>query len=160
METTSTGQFAEIVELSAVTSSSEFDQYVLPRNPITERAKAVTSLQKVGSVLFYKGNPVQTVDMSECGKRFLEWLDNNTNGKVVLYAHNGQGFDSRIICKVFREVGLEEALKKRVVGFSDVQKDLSWIKKLQTRKSLQTDSKVFLFCPQFVERCQSTALSR
>ena len=42
--------------------------------------------------------------MSECGKRFLEWLDNNTNGKVVLYAYNGQGFDSRIICKVFREV--------------------------------------------------------
>ena len=30
VETTSAGRFAEIVELSAVTSSSEFDQYVLP----------------------------------------------------------------------------------------------------------------------------------
>ena len=62
VEATSTGQFAETVELSAVTSSSEFDQYVLPGNPITERPKAITSLQKVGSILFYKGNPVKTVE--------------------------------------------------------------------------------------------------
>ena len=83
-----------------------------------EKSSQITSLRKIGNVLLYKGSPLKTVEMRECAKQFINWLD-GIDGEKILYGHNAKGCDVRMICKDFREVNMEKKLRERILGFCD-----------------------------------------
>ena len=107
-----------IVELSASYNNHFFDQYVLPKHGVREKSSQITSLRKIGNVLLYKGSLVKTVEMRECAKLFINWLD-SIDGEKILYGYNAKGCDVRMICKDFREVNMEKELTERILGFCD-----------------------------------------
>ena len=62
VETTSLEDDCDLVQLSAVLTTSHFDAYVIPRKQITS-ASRVTDLTVVGSQLLLHRKPVSTVDI-------------------------------------------------------------------------------------------------
>ena len=50
----------------------------------------------------YKGVTVPTVDMGECAAKFVTWINQNEENRVVLYAHNAKGCDSKQLCRMIR----------------------------------------------------------
>ena len=59
----------------------------------------------------YKGVPVSTADMGKCAARFVTWINQNEENRVVLYVHNAKGCDSNQLCRMFRNVSMEKELR-------------------------------------------------
>ena len=121
---------AEICQLSAVYYSQgqeTFDTYALPKRGISPKASQANRLTVVAGQLLDKSKPVKTLTLKECLTQFLQF--NTLKSKVVLVAHNGKVFDSRILLKAILASDLLIEFKTVVihVGFID---SLPMLKKL------------------------------
>ena len=86
-----------ITQISATDfdSGDAFDQYVIPKVPITTSAQQVTGIVMNGSNMTVNGNPVEPVPIKEAVGKFCNWLEKKQN--VYLIAHNGRRFDFPVL---------------------------------------------------------------
>ena len=61
---------------------------------------------------------MQTLNITECLKEFIDFLK-ASKSRVVLAAHNGRVFDSRILVKALFKENLSDAFQSVVMGFLD-----------------------------------------
>ena len=111
---------AEICQLSAVLLSGQatFDKYAVPNHGISHQASLANKLTVVAGQLLYKLKPVNSLTLPECLKEFVNFLK-SLKCKVVLAAHNGKLFDSRILVKALLVANLLTEFKTAVIGFVD-----------------------------------------
>ena len=112
------GSDADIIQLSAVHGSDEFNSYIIPRQPICPMASFVNQLTMVGGELLYKGKPVFAEEPEEAFQMFLAWLKDKRE-KVVLFAHNAKRFDSKLIIYALKKYDLLSSFQECVLGFID-----------------------------------------
>lgn len=95
-----------------------FDRYALPQYGISLEASQANKLIVVAGQLLYKTTPVQTLNITECLKEFNDFLK-GSKSRVVLAAHNGRVFHSRILAKALFKKNLLRAFQSVVIGFVD-----------------------------------------
>ncbi|XP_077999429.1 uncharacterized protein LOC144452249 [Glandiceps talaboti] len=117
IETTSAYSTAEITQLSARYDQHQFEEYILPRQPISQIASEKTHLTIVGGKLCYKGQPVQCVPKETCLTKFLAFLKNVHN--PILVGHNCRSFDCRYLIKSLQDTSLLDQFLTTVAGFVD-----------------------------------------
>ena len=61
---------------------------------------------------------MQTLNITECLKEFIDFLK-ASKSRVVLAAHNGRVFDSRILVKALFKENLSDAFQSVVMGSLD-----------------------------------------
>ncbi|XP_067020310.1 uncharacterized protein [Acropora muricata] len=110
--------YADIVQLSAVHGSDEFNIYIIPGQQIDPIASHVNQLTMVGGELLHKGIPVFAEEPEEAFQKFLAWL-NAKREKVVLFAHNAKRFDSKLIIYALKKYDLLSSFQECVLGFID-----------------------------------------
>ena len=91
IETTSLYKSCDITQIAAVSGKDNFNQYILPTQPITLGATQVTGLTVVNNMLCYKGKPVHAVYLRTALEQFLLWLEKRN--PCVLIGHNFRIFD-------------------------------------------------------------------
>ena len=120
---------AEICQLSAVQWAGQqqtFDRYVLPKNGISQQASQANKLTIVAGHLLYKSKLVNAITLTECLKDFITFLK-SLKSKIILVAHNGKVFDSRILVKAIIAKNMLSELQSVLTGFIDT---LPMLKKL------------------------------
>ncbi|XP_059191750.1 DNA polymerase III PolC-type-like [Centropristis striata] len=108
----------DIIQLSAVSGSKDFNKYILPRRQIDKRASGVTGLTFIDNQLLLNGSPMDTVPLDEAVTTFLDFL-RSFHTPVLLVAHNAHRFDAPLISRVIRELSLLEEFRQVVTGFVD-----------------------------------------
>ena len=138
LETTSLARDCDIIQLAAVHGEQTFDRYVMPEKEIDRRASDATGLSVRKGKLYYGQKPVETIEVGECLKLFLDWC--TAIGKVVLVAHNCKNFDAVRLLFQIRKYQQSDKLAC-IVGFVDTlpcfkeyckQKGLKWPNYKQT----------------------------
>lgn len=125
---------AEICQLSAVQWAGQqqtFDRYVLPKNGISQQASQAKKLMTVAGQLLYKSQLVNAITLTECLKDFITFLK-SLKSKIILVAHNGKVFDSRILVKAIIANNMLSELQSVLTGFIDT---LPMLKKLLPDRS-------------------------
>ncbi|XP_006820911.2 DNA polymerase III PolC-type-like [Saccoglossus kowalevskii] len=117
IETTSGKSNAEICQLSAVHNNTEFNEYVMPSQPIPYVVSEKTHLTINNGFLCYRGNAVSTITIENCLKRFLIFLADIPN--PVLVGHNILSFDCRYLVTSIKRCSLLEDFLSCVHGFID-----------------------------------------
>lgn len=95
-----------------------FDRYAVPKHGISPQASQANKLTVVAGNLLYKSRPVKAVPLIDCLKEFVDFIK-SLKSKVILVAHNGKVFDSRILFKALLEANLLSELETVVIGFID-----------------------------------------
>lgn len=112
---------SEICQLSAVVldnkESPPYNQYVLPRNGISQRASQANKLSVTAGQLLYKSVPAQSINLKECLATFLSFLKQQER-RIIMVAYNNKVFDSRILTRAFLSNNQYE-VQSIVVGFVD-----------------------------------------
>ena len=129
-------RFVNCLQCKFSGDEKSFDRYALPQYGISPQANKLTV---VAGQLLYKSKPVQTLNITECLKESIDFLK-ASNSRVVLAAHNGRVFDSRILVKALFKENLLDAFHLVVIGFVDT---LPLFKKLLScRQSYKQESLV------------------
>ena len=108
-----------------------FDRYVLPKNGISQQASQANKLTIVAGQLLYKSKLVKAITLTECLQDFITFLK-SLKKKVILVAHNGKVFDSRILVKAIIANNMLGELQSVLTGFIDT---LPMLKKLLPDRS-------------------------
>ncbi|XP_078319186.1 uncharacterized protein LOC111121918 isoform X4 [Crassostrea virginica] len=99
-------------------SEEDFSEYVIPKKPLSPYAAMITSIQMRGSNQMYvKGRPVAALNIRKALNRFMKWLGRFPN--PVLIAHNGRGFDFKVLRSAVKNINKTENLDRRVCGYID-----------------------------------------
>ena len=132
-------RFVNCLQCKFSGDEKSFDRYALPQYGISPQASQANKLTVVAGQLLYKSKPVQTLNITECLKESIDFLK-ASNSRVVLAAHNGRVFDSRILVKALFKENLLDAFQLVVIGFVDT---LPLFKKLlPCRQSYKQESLV------------------
>ncbi|XP_063768254.1 uncharacterized protein LOC134883770 isoform X2 [Eleginops maclovinus] len=107
-----------ITQLGASYEDYNFDQYILPRIPIQEKASELTGMTVSGGRLFVYGQRVKTVFVYRALKSFINFLG-DFHGPVLLAAHNSRRFDELVLMRLLAKFSLFKRFKKVVSGFVD-----------------------------------------
>jgi DNA polymerase III epsilon subunit-like protein len=117
IETTSLYKSCDITQIAAVSGKDNFNQYILPTQPITLGATQVTGLTVVNNMLCYKGKPVHAVSLRTALEQFLLWLEKRN--PCVLIGHNFRIFDFPRLVRSFELCNLLTSFQNCVIGFVD-----------------------------------------
>lgn len=117
LETTGFEMDCDIVQLSAMVGSKQFNQYVLPTKPIAWQASDITGITCKDGSLYHHKKKVEAVTQEKALQLFVNWLTSNKH--VTLVAHNCYLFDSKRLLGVARRHGVEASLNSVVGGFID-----------------------------------------
>ena len=74
--------------------------------------------------MLYKGNLVETSDLSDSLKEFIQWLPQN----CILVGRNVKQFDSRILVNSIHKEELIASFSKKCNGFADKQRSNNFYK--------------------------------
>ena len=111
----------------------------MPKHGISSQASKANKLNVVAGQLLYKSRPVKALALTECLKEFLQFLK-SLQSKVILAAHNGKVFDSRILIRALLAANLLSELQDVVIGFVDTLPMLKQL--LPGRKSYKQEELV------------------
>lgn len=112
-ETTSLSKDCHITHIAAVSENDLFNQYNLLTRTITASASEVTSLKVTDNVMYYKGQPVQSVNLKEALTFYLLWLQNV--GQCLIIGHKFFRFDLPRLLRSFEKLQFTESLFKKVL---------------------------------------------
>lgn len=108
----------DIIQLSAICGERVFNAYTLPRCPLTDSAKRVTGFTVSDDSLFLRGVPVETIPLVDAITSFIDFL-RSFRRPVVLAAHSVTRFDAPVLCRVLRQLSLQQKFEQVVTGFLD-----------------------------------------
>ena len=100
LETTGLGKSTEICQIGAVSDSSDFSIYVVPKYDISPNASAVNHLSKSDDQLYFRGEKVNSSNPSQAFTEFFQWLttlQTSEDDKIILVAHNAFNFDAPVL---------------------------------------------------------------
>jgi DNA polymerase III alpha subunit (gram-positive type) len=100
LETTGLGKSTEICQIGAVSDSSDFSIYVIPKYDISPNASAVNHLSKSDDQLYFRGEKVNSSNPSQAFTEFFQWLttlQTSEDDKIILVAHNAFNFDAPVL---------------------------------------------------------------
>lgn len=109
---------SEILQLSAICNKNEFNTYIFPQNMISPSASAVNKLYIVDEVLFYDGEPVDSILLSDALKSFLNWLSNIPPPRILV-GHNVKRFDCAHFFNALAQYNFVNYFCNLVIGFID-----------------------------------------
>ncbi|CAL4202575.1 unnamed protein product [Meganyctiphanes norvegica] len=116
LETGSLAKGADILQISAISGSHEFNKYVTPTKSISPKVSDITGLSSHEGMLMLHGKPVSSIPIKDALHLFIAWLKNL--GTCLLIAHN-VSFDARIICYHLQNGKLVSSFTKVACGFLD-----------------------------------------
>ena len=73
---------------------------------LPERCTKLTGFYCYKGRLFQNEQELETLDKQYVFETFLDWLDKNSDGEIILIGHNSFSFDFRILYKYFNICGL------------------------------------------------------
>ena len=117
LETGGLARTFDILQISAIHNSKEFDMYVTPTQNISRAASDVTKLTVLNGQLFHRGNAVTTLSTKDALQGFIKFL--TTIQKPVLVWHNIRTFDLIFLYNNLVKCELWESFLSAVVGFID-----------------------------------------
>ncbi|XP_078409953.1 protein PML-like [Cetorhinus maximus] len=117
LETTGLDKYCDIVQLSAVSGEKIFDKYILPSNPMSAGAAAVTGIQIMDGILYLRGEPQPTCSLQEAMAAFFQFLQ--SLDRPLLAGHNIWKFDGPIILRAWKELSMKDQFASCVTGFLD-----------------------------------------
>ncbi|XP_078409956.1 protein PML-like [Cetorhinus maximus] len=109
---------SDIVQLSAVSGEKIFDKYILPSNPLSAGAAAVTEIQIMDGILYLRGEPQPTCSLQEAMAAFFQFLQ--SLDKPLLAGHNIWFRDCQIIYKAWGDLFMKDQFARCVTGFLDM----------------------------------------
>lgn len=109
-----------ITQISAMDmeSGSIFNQYVIPKFPISTAAQQVTGIVWNGTAMTVRGIQVLPVPLKTALQSFCEWLTKRQN--AFFQAHNGRKFDFPVLASAFIAVDKIEEFLKCTAGLIDL----------------------------------------
>ena len=117
LETGGLMRMSDILQISAVHNSKEFNVYVTPTQHISKAASNVTKLTVVNGQLHHKGNAVATLGINDAVQNFINFLKGIQ--KPVLVGHNIKTFDLIFLYNNLVKCDLWESFLSVVVGSVD-----------------------------------------
>ena len=112
------GNDAEILQITATDGKDEFSIYVKPCYIISPEASAVNKLTFQRRILFYDGKPItDAVAINVALKNFIEWLKSRM--PCILVAHNCKSFDAKFLVQAAEKNVFMDDLGQTVSGFTD-----------------------------------------
>ena len=139
IETTSLDRSCDIIQLAAVCGEAVFNRYVMPNKTITPQAEIVTNFQVLNGQLYYKQAPVNAITIAQCVAEFIQWLQNDVRGAIVLVGHNCKVFDAPRLMNHIALTGNLSAFNNAVVGFCDTLPMFRTVYKGQIKKFTQVN---------------------
>lgn len=90
--------FPDILQIGAVDSSDhlQFNECLLPTKKVNYHASQVNRYTTDLKRLYHKGERVHAHEMKDGLQMFIDWLNVNFDGPVVLVAHNCFNFDAKV----------------------------------------------------------------
>ena len=117
LETGDLARTSDILQISAVHESGEFNTYVTPTQHISKGASDVTKLTMVNGQLYDNGNAEDSIGTKKTLIRFIDFLKTIQN--PVLVGHNIKTFDLIFLFNNLAKCDLWESFLSIVVGFID-----------------------------------------
>lgn len=77
----------------------------------------ITGISWNGETLLYRGNPVKCVKIKTTPKDFMTWMQKFRD--VTIVAHNGRGFDFRVLSTAVHNCELSDIFNFSVTRFCD-----------------------------------------
>lgn len=113
------GIIPHITQIAAMEFSSKkrFSKYICPELPISPHAQMLTGISWTGETLLYRGYPVKFVGIKTALKDFMTWLQKFPD--VTIVAHNGRGFDFRVLSTAVHNCRLSDIFNSSLTGFCD-----------------------------------------
>ncbi|CAC5392636.1 unnamed protein product [Mytilus coruscus] len=141
LETTGFGICTDKIQIAAAYGQNTFCRYIVPKQAITSSAAKVTGFSKSGQILYRNGEIMQTDDLQDSLKDFINWLPDN----CILLAHNEKLFDSRVIVYSMENNSLFDSFEQKCKGFVDSLSLLKTVlpERKQTGKRFNQESLVF-----------------
>ena len=96
--------------------------------------------------MFVRNQEVSTISIDEAINRFIHFLNNLSNLKVLLIAHNGHPFDFKFLVRDEYRHNFDIALKCNIFGFVDT---LKLIKNTINRQSYSLENLATEFIPNY-----------
>ncbi|XP_072355133.1 protein PML-like [Scyliorhinus torazame] len=117
LQTTGMEERNDIVQLSAVSGEKIFDKYIMPSNPMTEAAAAITGIQVMDGILYLRGEAQPTCSLQEAMTAFLQFLQ--SLDRPLLAGHNIWIRDCQILYKAWGDLFVKDQFVRCVSGFLD-----------------------------------------
>ncbi|CAG2231214.1 unnamed protein product [Mytilus edulis] len=118
LETTSLANDCDIIQISAIEKSSEFNQYITPSQCISRQASSVTGLSVWNNTLVYYGQRVDQCIPQKAFQNFICWLEKFPS-QIILVGHNCRRFDAPRLIRSLSQYNLSTSFQKKVIGFMD-----------------------------------------
>ena len=108
---------SDILQISVVHGTNEFNRYVTPSQHISKGASDVTKLTVINGQLCFDGKPVDTVSVNEALHDFINFL--KTISRPLLAGHNIKTFDLIFLYNNLVNCEYWECFQSITVGFVD-----------------------------------------
>ncbi|CAC5377710.1 unnamed protein product [Mytilus coruscus] len=118
LETTSLANDCDIIQISAIEKSSEFNQYITPSQCISRQASSVTGLSAWNNILVHYGQRVDQCIPEKAFQNFICWLE-KFSFQIILVGQNCRRFDAPRLLKSLSQYNLSTSFQKKVIGFMD-----------------------------------------
>ncbi|KAL8608202.1 hypothetical protein ACOMHN_016657 [Nucella lapillus] len=118
LETTGFGHTRHITQIAARSGQDEaFSTYVLPKEPIHEKAQKATGITCDGKKMYHHGKPVPFLTIRPALEGFITFLEQGE--PVVLLGHHIKLYDCPILLNALQRCNLVERFQGTVYGCVD-----------------------------------------
>ena len=117
LETGGLARTSDILQISAIHGSREFDRYITPTQVISKGSSEITNLTTVNGQLCYDGKPVITISINDALLELIDFLKTIQNPVIV--GHNIKTFDLIFLYNNLVQCKKWENFYSTVVGFVD-----------------------------------------
>ena len=136
-----------IIQIAAKCNNQEFNEYILPNNKkMHPKSIKTTGITINHGRMFVRNHEVYTISIDEAINKFIHFLNNLSNFKVLLIAHNGHPFDFKFLVRDGYRDNFDIALKCNIFGFVDT---LKLIKDTISRQSYSLENLAAEFIPNY-----------
>ncbi|XP_062596747.1 uncharacterized protein LOC134258225 [Saccostrea cucullata] len=120
LETTGLGRNSHITQIAAVCVDEQWQRFVRPKIPISSSASDVTGITVRNGLMFHRGKPVQSSNISDALESFMQFISKQGNG-TILCGHNIKSFDCHVLFHALEASGKLEDFETIVPGFFDTK---------------------------------------
>ena len=124
-----------LLQISCISENNKiFNGFCEIHHILPPRCSRLTGFFTYKGRLFQHGTELDTSPKKQILQAFSDWIVNNSKGQIYLVAHNGFGYDYRVLVKHYLECGLQ------------LNKDIFFCDSLSTFKKFYKNSEPNLSC--------------